>query len=154
MKRLVLSIVVCIGLGLASFPPDRAYADSTFSILHSFSGLSDGAHPYYGSLTLSGSTLYGMTSQGGSGGCGCGTIFQNNTDGSWLQVPHSFMGGANDGSSHQGSFTLLGSTVYGMTFSGGANNDGTIFSQGVTPHKRRCQPPPSHPSPCSLSLSI
>src|SRR5678816_1838971 len=39
-----------------------------FSLLHSFtSGNSDGADPF-GSLTLSGSTLYGMTQHGGNRG--------------------------------------------------------------------------------------
>ena len=42
------------------------------TIFHSFGGSSDGANPY-GDLTLSGQTLYGMTSGGGSSGLG--TIF-------------------------------------------------------------------------------
>ena len=50
----------------------------TLATLLSFSG-SNGAYPY-GSLTLSGGTLYGMTRLGGTNGDG--NIFSLNTDGS------------------------------------------------------------------------
>ncbi len=44
---------------------------TSFTVLHEFAG-SDGVWPY-GSLTLSGSTLYGKTTDGGSSGDG--TVF-------------------------------------------------------------------------------
>ena len=71
-----------------------------------------GANPY-GSLTLSGSTLYGMTSEGGA--YGAGTIFQINTDGTGYKVLYSFGSVANDGAYPYGSLTLSGTTLYGMT---------------------------------------
>ena len=49
---------------------------NTFQLLHSFTGGSDGSYPH-GSLIQSGSTLYGMTNGGGSGGKG--TIFSITT---------------------------------------------------------------------------
>ena len=96
-----------------------------FSVLHSFTGgASDGDLPY-NSLTLSGSTLYGMTSLGGNSDLG--TIFKMNTDGSDFQLLHSFAGGVGDGSTPYGTLTLSGSTLYGMTPDDGASNKGTLF---------------------------
>jgi uncharacterized repeat protein (TIGR03803 family) len=96
-----------------------------YSLLHSFQGNADGTNPY-GSLTLSGSTLYGMTYINGSGFDG--TIFSMNTNGSGYTVLHSFTGPAADGSAPRGSLTLLGSKLYGMTSLGGSTNDGALFS--------------------------
>jgi uncharacterized repeat protein (TIGR03803 family) len=114
---------------------------SGYQIMHEFSGSpSDGANPY-GSLTLSGSTLYGMTSAGGLAGSG-GVIFQistvKNTDGTYpYQVLHNFALNSSDDSesSPYGSLALSGSTLYGMTYGGGGasgsifeiNTDGTGF---------------------------
>ena len=85
----------------------------------------------YGSLTLSGSTLYGMTAGGGSNNFG--TAFQMNTNGTDFTLLHTFTGGGSDGSFPYGSLTLDGSTLYGMTGFGGVNNLGTVFSIGVVP---------------------
>src|SRR5208283_15284 len=99
-----------------------------YQVLHSFgSGATDGCYPY-ASLTLSGTTLYGMTSGGGAGGSG--TIFQINADGTGYQVLYSFAGYPNDGALPIGSLTISGSTLYGMTSNGGSGNgygSGTIF---------------------------
>jgi uncharacterized repeat protein (TIGR03803 family) len=96
-----------------------------FSVLHSFTTTgSDGTKPY-GSLTISGSTLYGMTSEGG-GIYNSGTIFKINTAGTGLGVLHTFTGGA-DGGAPLGELTLDGTTLYGMTYAGGSSGLGTIF---------------------------
>jgi uncharacterized repeat protein (TIGR03803 family) len=83
-----------------------------FAVVYDF-GLTagDGYFPK-GSLTISNSTLYGTTSQGGSNDFG--TVFEINTDGSGYQILHSFT--SSDGLP-TGSLTLNGSTAYG--FSGG-----------------------------------
>jgi uncharacterized repeat protein (TIGR03803 family) len=100
---------------------------SGFQVLHSFSGGSDGADPH-GSLTLSGSTLYGMTSaQGGAGGLG--TIFKMNTDGSGYQVLHNF--GVNGGGGPDGSMVIVGSTLFGMTSVEGSDYNGTVFKMNT-----------------------
>ena len=98
---------------------------SGFQFLHSFNLQSEGGEPC-GSLTISGSTLYGMNSGGGLSGIG--TIFQINTDGSGFQLLHNFTGSQADGSLPYGSLNLSGSTLYGMTSLGGVNGCGTIFS--------------------------
>jgi uncharacterized repeat protein (TIGR03803 family) len=102
-------------------------------VLHEFGGKpNDGEQPY-GSLTLVGSRLYGMTAFGGSGGisgggAGYGVIYAVNTDGSDYQVLHHFQGLPNDGSVPYGALTLVGSKLYGMTSQGGAYGLGVIFS--------------------------
>ncbi len=105
-----------------------------YQILYNFTGPSnnDGETPT-GGLTLSGSTLYGMTSQGGSS-LSYGAIFQINTDGSGYQQLYAFTG-QTDGGAPQGSLTLSGSTLYGMTMQNGGVPDpaGSVFSLGVTP---------------------
>lgn len=96
-----------------------------FSILHSFHGSSEGRNPY-GALTLSGSTLYGMTQLDGpqSGG----TLFRMNTDGSGFALLHEFTFDTSDGGMPFGTLTLSDSTLYGTTAQGGANGVGTVFS--------------------------
>ncbi len=98
-----------------------------FVLLHSFAGGgADGQEPY-GSLTKSGSTLYGMTYSGGIGTANLGTIFKINTNGSGFVLLHSFAGGTADGGQPMGSLLLRGSILYGMTYLGGTTNFGTIF---------------------------
>jgi uncharacterized repeat protein (TIGR03803 family) len=105
-----------------------------FQVLHQFGGKpDDGALPY-GSLTLVGSRLYGMTNSGGSegisgGGGGYGVIFSLNADGTDYKILHNFAGYPNDGNNPFGSLTLVGGKLYGMTASGGIDNgNGVLFS--------------------------
>ena len=81
--------------------------------------------PYAG-LTLVGNTLYGTTWYGGADGDG--TIFSIDTDGSGYQILYSFTGTGTDGSEPYAGLTLVGNTLYGTTWYGGADGDGTIFS--------------------------
>jgi uncharacterized repeat protein (TIGR03803 family) len=99
---------------------------SGYTILHSCnSTVSDGANP--NSLILVGSnTLYGTSDSGGTNGKG--TVFAMDLDGSDYTILHSFGGAANDGIDPAASLTLVGSTLYGTTKSGGANGKGMIFS--------------------------
>ena len=99
---------------------------SDFQTLSSFNGTVGGVP--FGSLTLSGSTLYGMTSSGGE--FGDGTIFSVPVTGGTPTVLASFNG--TDGNQPLGSLTLSGSTLYGMTTLGGIYSQGNIFSIPVT----------------------
>jgi len=105
----------------------RMDADGTgFGLLHSFLGGREGQKPF-GSLILSGSVLYGMTSDENTGTDG--TIFRINTDGAGFQVLHRFNGA--DGRDPCGSLLLCDSTLYGMTSQGGSQNKGVIFALDV-----------------------
>ncbi len=96
------------------------------------SGTADGYEPV-GGVALGGATLYGMTYHGGEIGVGFGNVFSVGADGTGYQNLVSFTGGAGtaNGGPPLGSLTLGGATLYGMTFSGGANGIGNIFSVGI-----------------------
>ena len=96
-----------------------------FTVLHSFAG-TDGASPWGGSLSVSGSTLFGTTYAGGT--AGDGTVYEINTDGSGFQVLHSFAGGASDGRSPERGVVTDGSALYGATTYGGPTDQGVVFA--------------------------
>ncbi|MCX7010318.1 MAG: PEP-CTERM sorting domain-containing protein [Kiritimatiellaeota bacterium] len=100
-------------------------AGTTYSILRDFNlgDGTDGNQPV-GSPILNGSTLYGMTSIGGSSSNG--NIFSIGTDGNNFASLHSF----SPVEQPTASLTLspTGSKLYGVTYSGGSGNKGTIFT--------------------------
>jgi uncharacterized repeat protein (TIGR03803 family) len=91
-----------------------------FQLLHAF-GSSEGIH-CEGDLALVGSTLYGVTTDGGA--VDGGTIFRLNLDGSSFQTIHSF----DAGSAPQSGLTLVEGMLYGTTTLGGSAAYGTLFS--------------------------
>ena len=117
MKKIALLILIAMFLLSLS-------VHAQINLLHEFVGdTSDGWDPY-GSMIISGSTLYGMTSSGG--GSGYGTIFKIETNGTGFALLHEFAGGAADGGNPDGSLIISGTTLYGMTKQGGYGS-GTIF---------------------------
>ena len=105
---------------------------SGYQTLHSFVTTTNGYKPY-GTVTLSGSTLYGMTYYGS--GTGVGSIYSLNTNGGSFTNLHSFVGGTADGSKPLGGTLILsGGTLYGATVHGGTGssigtaNDGVVFA--------------------------
>src|ERR1035437_4022567 len=104
-----------------------------FTTVHNFTAVhydasynstnSDGANPEAG-LILSGNTLYGTTTGGGSSGNG--TVFAVNTDGTGFTILHSFTGG--DGASPVAGLILSGNTLYGAAMWGGSSGNGTVFA--------------------------
>jgi uncharacterized repeat protein (TIGR03803 family) len=113
----------------------KVNADGTgYTVLKRFSAMDaisytndDGAIPT-ANVALSSNVLYGTTEQGGI--LGGGTLFKINTDGTGFAVLKHFDSISNwgDGFYPEGNLTLSGQTIYGLTSSGGANNQGTIFS--------------------------
>jgi uncharacterized repeat protein (TIGR03803 family) len=99
---------------------------SGFQILRNFTGgLSDGYGPA-GGLTIVGSSLYGVTSDGGT--YGVGTVFKIGFDGSGYQVIYNFDNSVVGSPINPGiGLTLVGSTLYGTTYYGGEFTYGTIY---------------------------
>jgi uncharacterized repeat protein (TIGR03803 family) len=94
----------------------------TESVLYSFAGGKDGAYPTAGLTNVNG-TLYGTTTEGGSGKAG--TVFKITTSGTY-SVLYSFKSGT-DGADPTAGLTNVKGTLYGTTFGGGANKAGTVF---------------------------
>jgi uncharacterized repeat protein (TIGR03803 family) len=102
----------------------------TFTDFGDYDPNSDGASPQAG-LFLSGHTLYGTTVAGGGGN---GTVFQVNTDGSDFTNLYSFatFGGSGNGATPDAGLILSSNTLYGTTFGGGTNGNGTVFALSVS----------------------
>jgi uncharacterized repeat protein (TIGR03803 family) len=111
----------------------QAHAGST-QVIYSFSGGPDGRAPL-SNLHLIGSTFYGTTEFGGTGGCsqGCGTVFAVSPAGK-ESIVYSFQGGT-DGANPTSDLIDTNGTLYGTTQGGGSGTDcaggagcGTVFS--------------------------
>jgi uncharacterized repeat protein (TIGR03803 family) len=105
-----------------------------FTVLYTFTALSgsrytnsDGAYPY-GTLILSGNTLYGEASEGGTNNGG--TVFAINTNGTRFTNLYTFTFG-NDGGDPVGGLTLSGNSLYGTTYGGGSFGHGTVFAVNI-----------------------
>jgi uncharacterized repeat protein (TIGR03803 family) len=94
------------------------------TVLHAFSGTSDGYGPS-GILAYASGILYGVTHNGGING-DAGTVFSIDTATNAEQILYTFL------KKHKGTYpdagvTLRGSVLYGSTEFGGASNDGVLF---------------------------
>jgi uncharacterized repeat protein (TIGR03803 family) len=103
-----------------------------FTLLYSFTGGSDGANPQ-AALLLSGNTLYGTATLGGSSGSG--TVFAINTNSTGFTNLHSFTALSSstnsDGATPQGALLLSGKTLYGTASVGGSAGNGSVFAVNI-----------------------
>lgn len=115
------------------------------SVIYSFTGGSDGAHPGGGLIIDQQGNLYGTATAGGDVACneggslpGCGTVFKIDTSGN-ESVVHAFTGGS-DGLDPEGGLVVdSNGNLYGTTAEGGTgscfpfpnNGCGTVFK--ITP---------------------
>lgn len=91
------------------------------TVLHKFSGGSDGARPMWGVVRDSAGNLYGTTTYGGRGS---GVVFKLDPSGKET-VLHAFS--AMDGQSPTAGLLLYKGVLYGTTSRGGTHGDGVIF---------------------------
>ncbi len=103
------------------------------TVLHRFTGSTDGAEPLGDLVFDRAGNIYGTAALGGlpqgCGGLGCGTVFQlSHSNANWtLSTLHEF-GSGSDGTYPNGGVIFDPSgNLYGTTYSGGANNDGAVF---------------------------
>jgi uncharacterized repeat protein (TIGR03803 family) len=92
--------------------------------IYNFMASPDGSAPY-GDLVSDGTFLYGMTDEGGTSDGG--TIFRIMPDGTDYSKLLNFGTVESDGLNPQGSLIYDGTYFYGMTSSGGIDNDGIAF---------------------------
>jgi uncharacterized repeat protein (TIGR03803 family) len=101
----------------------------TQTVIHQFTGGSDGSGPGSGLTFDQQGNLYGMTPTGGTYGLGTVYQLQPQSGGTWnLNVIHTFTGG-NDGSSASAGRLIFdrAGNIYGVTTVGGANGKGVVF---------------------------
>jgi uncharacterized repeat protein (TIGR03803 family) len=100
------------------------------TVIHSFSGSSDGNAPYAPVVFDSHGNLYGNTYLGGSAGQGIVYRLSPQPSGEWTEtIVHTFLGqGADDGGQTFAGLVLdKNGNVFGSTFAGGKFNYGTVF---------------------------
>ncbi len=100
------------------------------SVVYSFQGNKDGLRPQT-PLVYANTSLYGTTSEGGcEGSCyygvGGGTLFSMSLSGH-EKIVHRFSGNG-DGVVPSGRLVFQNGELYGTTFGGGADEQGTIYS--------------------------
>jgi uncharacterized repeat protein (TIGR03803 family) len=99
----------------------------TYSVIYSFTDIHDGAVPEAGLYIDGDGNLFGTTAGGGS--LFDGTVFKlTKTGATWTKtIRHNFAGGS-DGAQPEGGLTPdAAGNLYGFTFSGGNQNNGTAY---------------------------
>jgi uncharacterized repeat protein (TIGR03803 family) len=117
-KGAKLCFIVLLTFTFSLFP---SLCEAQYIKLLDFNG--NGEHPF-GSLIVSGDTLYGMTEYGGTNDDG--EVFSIQTNGSNLTDLFDF--NSFNGMNPAGSLILSADTFYGLTLLGGTDNQGLVFS--------------------------
>ena len=99
----------------------------SISVLHAFTGGSDGGTPY-GTLILNGGNLYGTTLFGGTSS---GVVFQMDLSGNET-VLYNFLGGSDGGSPFSGVVMDGSGNLYGTTSFGGSAHNGVVYKLNPT----------------------
>lgn len=94
------------------------------TLLHVFTGGSDGSQPVAGLIADDSGNLYGTTSAGGAHGFG--TVFRLAPDGTET-VLHAFKGGGDGANPAAGLIADKRGNLYGTTYGGGTKGLGTVF---------------------------
>lgn len=114
----VFAVCVCL------FARAGVAAAHTPEVLHSLSGIADGAQPGAPLIQATDGGFYGTTPAGGS--AGLGTVFKVTPSGTFT-VLHHFAGGSDGAQPYAPLFQSADGYFYGTTSMGGAANKGTIF---------------------------
>jgi uncharacterized repeat protein (TIGR03803 family) len=125
-----LTLAILAGTAIVTSSPASA---SSYSVIYSFAGGSDGSTPAAGLLNVPGtvgSKLYGTTVFGGSGCATCGTVFAVDPATGTKTTVHDFNG--TDGWQPSAALISLNGLLYGTTGFGGSAcggmGCGTVYS--------------------------
>jgi uncharacterized repeat protein (TIGR03803 family) len=102
----------------------RITTNGAMTTLYSFTGGNDGANPFAGLVQARDGNLYGTTYGGGTNSDG--TVFRITTNGTFTPLC-SFTGGTNGAAVQAGLMQASDGYLYGTTYYGGTNGDGTVF---------------------------
>lgn len=129
LRALFLMAAVAAAANPAVSQTGDPFSNPTFTVVHTFQGVSDGANPGYGALTFDSSgNYYGATIQGGGenaeGNCssiGCGTVFKVDTQGN-LTTLYRFGSVVSDAQLPYGTLLRDSSgNLYGSSWGGGTS---------------------------------
>jgi uncharacterized repeat protein (TIGR03803 family) len=127
---LPLTILAFHALSSAAFatPPTITQQPqiTSFSLLHIFSGGTDGGNPTSSLIQGTDGRLYGTTQNGGA--TGNGNVFAVKTDGTGYVTLYSFSAGNDGGNPYGGVIQGTDGRLYGTTAFDGVNNVGTVFA--------------------------
>jgi uncharacterized repeat protein (TIGR03803 family) len=121
-----------VSLGLASA------AAQTETVLHTFTGGSDGETPFSGVTFDSAGNMFGTTLDGGSAGCGgygCGTVFELSptASGDWQESILFRFTGSKTGGASTGTLVLDNDgNIFGADLLGGSDGECSSGSNGLT----------------------
>jgi uncharacterized repeat protein (TIGR03803 family) len=130
MVRIYIAALACFfGAGITGAALAQAGA---YRQVYAFpGGTGNGADPL-GGLIAVGGLIYGTTCGGGPD-MGLGTVFSLKPKSGGEKIVHYFGKMTGDGACPRAGLIDVGGVLFGTTFSGGAHNDGTVFS--LTPGK-------------------
>jgi uncharacterized repeat protein (TIGR03803 family) len=99
----------------------------TETLIHQFTGGSDGLYPLAGVISDRAGNFYGTTESGGTSTAG--TVFKltPSQSGAWTETSYSFRGGLDGSSPAAGVIFGKGGALYGTTAGGGSFGKGTVF---------------------------
>jgi uncharacterized repeat protein (TIGR03803 family) len=110
-------------------PPASSGDPWTETVLHTFRGAPDGAHPYAGLIRDASGSFYGTTSEGGV--FNQGTVFKLDSAGEET-VLYSFVGSSDGANPYGGVVRDSAGNLFGTTSQGGIFNYGTVFMLAPT----------------------
>ena len=94
-------------------------------VIYVFQGSNDGLYPFLEGLLNVAGLLYGVTTDGGSGGAG--TMFSLDPTSGVKQLVYTFQGGT-DANAPNSTLIDVNGKLYGTTQNGGTSNHGTVYS--------------------------
>jgi uncharacterized repeat protein (TIGR03803 family) len=120
------------GLGVIYQLSPDANGNWKFTVIHTFTGGTDGATGSAGRLLLHGGLLYGVATAGGVNGKGTAYELKPSHAGEWiLKTIYAFQGQPDAGFPY-GALLFASGKLYGTTYYDGANNLGSVYELSRT----------------------